>query len=84
MKQVSLDRCEYIKGQKQLRLASEYFGMPERFEVVSHLTNRIVEFMTVPRGHPLYDEDGWDGEMCVYQPVDHLKNVESLVIYHAY
>lgn len=81
---VPLEYCEYRKEQKQLKLASEFFGMPSEFFVHSHHTDRKIKFAVVKEGDPLFDYDHWDGEMCVYRPTEPLKNVESLVIYHQY
>ena len=81
---VSLKLCEFHKEQKQLRLASEYFGMPAKFQVRSHHTGKLVEFVPIQPGHPLFDEDQWDGEMSIYEPAYPIPNVKTLVIYNAY
>ena len=79
---VGLELCEYRKEQKYLALASEYFGMPQEFFVKSHHTGKTVRFSAVRPGDPLWDEDGWDGEQCVYRPSVPVKNVEYMVIYN--
>ena len=81
---VDLKFCEYDKARKVLKLASEYFGMPKNFAVRSHHTGRTVMFESVQPGDPLWDEDGWDGEQCIYRPVVPLRNVEYMVIYNQY
>jgi hypothetical protein len=81
---VSLKLCEYDKGRKQLKLASECFGMPAEFYVHSHHTNKTIKFSVVKEGDPLFDYDGWDGEMCVYRPEEQLSTVDHLIIYHQY
>lgn len=81
---VSLELCEYNKGNHSLKLASEYFGMPPAFTVKSHHTGRTVEFRPVSPEDPLFDQDQWDGEQQIYRPTTALPNVEYLVIYHAY
>lgn len=81
---VSLDRCEYDKTRKVLKLASEYFGMPREFFVKSHHTGKEVRFTPVNEHDVLFDEDGWDGEMCIYRPVGNVPNVDHMVIYHAW
>lgn len=81
---VSLARCEYDKTRKVLKLSSEYFGMPPSFFVKSHITGKSVMFVPVKPGDPLFDEDGWDGEQCIYRPVGELKTVDYMVIYNEY
>ena len=81
---VELSKCEYSKERKVLKLASEYFGMPRQFDVKSHHTGKTIRFAVVQHGDPLFDEDGWDGEYCVYRPVVDIPNVDHLVIYHQY
>lgn len=81
---VPLNLCEYHKERKQLKLASEFFGMPSELYVHSHHTDRKIKFEVVKETDPLFDPDGWDGEMCVYRPTETLKNVDYLVIYHQY
>lgn len=81
---VDLQICEYDKQRRVLKLASEYFGMPREFFVESHHTGRAVRFVPVQPGDPLYDEDGWDGEMCVYRPAvgEDRTRVDHMVIYN--
>ena len=81
---VSLKYCEYDKARKVLTLASEFFGMPQKFVVVSHYTGNEVLFTPVRHGDPLCDEDGWDGEMQIYRPVHNVPGVDHMVIYHAW
>lgn len=81
---VSLQLCEYDKKRKVLKLASEYFGMPRTFFVVSHHTGKEVRFVTVGPEDRLFDQDGWDGEMCVYRPLGDVPGVDHMVIYHQY
>lgn len=79
---VDLKLCEYDKGRKVLKLASEYFGMPSTFLVKSHHTGKEVRFVTVGPEDKLYDEDGWDGEQQVYRPLGNVPGVDHMVIYH--
>lgn len=79
---VSLQLCEYDKRRKVLKLASEYFGMPRTFFVVSHHTGKEVRFVTVGPEDKLFSQDGWDGEMCVYRPLGDVPGVDHMVIYH--
>lgn len=81
---VGLEYCEYDKSRKVLKLASEYFGMPAEFFVKSHHTGKEVRFKAVDEHDVLFDQDGWDGEQCIYRPIGHVPNVDHMVIYHAY
>ena len=81
---VDMKWCEFRKEQKCLTLASEYFGMPAEFAVRSNHTGKVVTFKAVQPGDPLWDEDGWDGEQCVYRPTINIPNVEYMVIYNQY
>ena len=81
---VELKLCEYRKDKKYLALASEYCGMPAKLFVRSHHTGKTVTFEAVQPGDPLWDEDGWDGEQCIYRPTNNVSNVEYLVIYNQY
>ena len=79
---VDLYRCIYRKEEKYLSLVSEYMGMPAEFAVRSHHTGKVVTFKAVQPGDPLWDEDGWDGEQCIYRPTTTVPNVEYMVIYN--
>ena len=81
---VPLNRCEYDKDRKVLRLASEFFGMPTTFFVKSHHTGKEIRFTVVNEYDKLFDPDMWDGEMMVYRPVGNVPNVDHMVIYHAW
>jgi hypothetical protein len=81
---VDLKYCEYDKTRKVLKLASEFFGMPQKFFVVSHHTGKKVLFTPVRHGDPLCDEDGWDGEQQIYRPVYDVPGVDHMVIYNAW
>lgn len=81
---VDLKLCEYDKSRKVLKLASEYIGMPHEFFVHSHHSGKEVRFTVVSEHDVLFDQDGWDGEQCIYRPVGNVPNVDYMVIYHAY
>ncbi len=81
---VDLKLCEYDKNRKVLKLASEYFGMPQTFMVRSHHTGKDVRFVAVGPEDVLYDQDQWDGEQQIYRPVGHVPRVDHMVIYHAW
>lgn len=79
---IDLSKCEYDKTHRVLKLASEYFGMPLTFFVRSHHTGKVVRFVPVTPEDVLFDEDGWDGEMCIYRPVGHVPGVDHMYIYN--
>jgi hypothetical protein len=81
---IDLSKCDYDKSRKVLKLVSEYIGMPRQFFVKSHHTGKEVRFVVVGPEDKLFNEDGWDGEMCVYRPQGNVPGVDHLVIYHAY
>lgn len=81
---VSTAQCEYKKAGRYLTLPSEVIGMPSEFWVRSHHTGKIVKFVAVQPGDSLFDEDGWDGEQCVYRPTVDVPNVDYMVIYNQY
>lgn len=79
---VPLRLCEFDKNRKVLKLASEYFGMPTEFFVESHHSGKSVRFTMIGPEDVLFDQDGWDGEQCIYRPVGNVPNVDHMVIYH--
>ena len=81
---IDLNKCEYEPKLGQLKLASEYAGIPNAIRIHSHHTGRTVLFRPIMENHPMFDQDNWDGEQQIYEPVDVLKNVQTLVIYHQY
>jgi len=83
---VPLSRCEFDKGRKVLKLASEFFGgrFPSQFFVCSHHTGKDVRFTTVGPEDKLFDQDQWDGMMQIYRPVGNVTNVDYLVVHHEY
>ena len=81
---VELNKCDFKAHCGKLTLASEYVGMPSALRIKSHHTGRTVLFRPIGPEHAMFDEDGWDGEQMVYEPVEAVKNVKVLVIYHQY
>lgn len=79
---VSTAQCDYDKQRKVLTLSSRVIGMPHTFHVRSHHTGKIVMFVAVQPGDSLFDEDGWDGEQCVYRPSVAVPNIDHMVIYN--
>lgn len=79
----NLNQCNYFKDKKRLLLNSSITkGFPPSLWISSDHTRRLVEFKAVQPGDPLWDQDGWDGEQCIYRPSWHLPNVECLVIFN--
>ena len=81
---VDLSKCEFKAHCGKLTLTSEYVGMPSALRIRSHHTGRSVLFRPIQEDHPMFDQDGWDGEQMVYEPIDPVKNVKVLVIYHQF
>jgi hypothetical protein len=79
---IALKLCEYDKGRRVLKLASEFFGMPSEFFIVSHHTGKEVRFVPVGEHDVLFDSDQWDGEQQIYRPVGNVPGVDHMVIYH--
>lgn len=85
---MSLENLKYNKQRKSLSIPSRLFnggsfkGYPREFIVRSHHTGREILFRQIGENHPEFDEDGWDGEMSIYEPVDSASNVYILVIYN--
>lgn len=79
---VCLSQCEYDRNRKVLKLASEFMGMPHTFFVRSHHTGKEVRFTVVNQHDVLFDQDGWDGEQCIYRPDGVVPNVDHMVIYN--
>lgn len=81
---VDLKLCEFDKNRKVLKLASEHFGMPSQFFVKSHHTGKEVRFVAIGPEDKLFDQDGWDGEQCIYRPTSVSTNVDYMVIYNQF
>ena len=79
---VDLNKCDFDKSRKVLKLASEFFGMPREFFVKSHHTGRVVRFVVVGPEDVLFDQDQWDGEQQIYRPVGNVPGVDHMVIYN--
>ena len=51
--------------------------------VKSHHTNKQVIFKPIKHYHKDFDQDQWDGEQQIYEPMDAGVNVKTLVIYRS-
>jgi len=77
---LALSACEYRKASKTLVASSALVGpgFPNRIEVLSHHTGKVVVFeVDIQAG---IEHEFWDGEECEYVPVDPIPNVAKLVI----
>lgn len=83
MKTVLLSDCRYDKVKKVLYLASgKIGGMPNQFMVHSDRTGKEFRFDRIGEYDLLYDQDGWDGEMCIYRPTSFCDTVDHLIVYN--
>jgi hypothetical protein len=78
----ALRYCRFNRDQRTLAMSSRVIGMPREFMVESHYTGKQVRFVAVGPEDRLFDQDGWDGEQCIYRPVGHVPNVDYMVISH--
>ena len=79
---VDLSKCRFNSSSKVLALTSDHVGMPLELFIKSHHTGKEVRFTIVDENDILFDQDGWDGEQCIYRPVGNVPNVDHLVIYN--
>lgn len=83
---ISLALCDFDSERKQLLLGSEHVTgrFPRSVFIESHHTNRVVRFVPIQETHPLFDQDGWDGEQAIYEPAagEAKTNANVLVIYN--
>jgi hypothetical protein len=80
---ISTQDCEYKKSTGTLvKPHNERF--PREVFVESHISGRVVRFVHIQLGHPMYDQDGWDGEQAVYQPDanEAFTNAKILILHH--
>lgn len=85
-KVIPLSMFEYVPKLRQLRIASEPFGMPSELFIKSHHTDRVVRFVPLNEKHPMFSQDCWDGEQMMYEPApgEYKTKVETVVIYNQY
>ena len=86
----SLKSFEYDKSRKQLKAPTSKFvygSFPPDLIVQSHVTGVRIQFRPIGENHPLFDQDQWDGEQRIYEPIPehaHLcPSVTTLVIYNS-
>lgn len=61
--------------------------LPAFVQVMSHHTGKIVKFQPIRIDHPKFDQDHWDGEQQIYEPIDATDINHSnllLVVSHGY
>lgn len=78
---ITTDDCEFLKDTGSLMAPAHLFGdrFPKTVQIQSTHTGRIMTFTPITPDHPRYDEDGWDGEMALYEPTQSC-NVKVLVL----
>jgi hypothetical protein len=84
----SLKIFEYDAKRKLLKTSSNNTGrIPSELIIRSHITGVRIHFKPITPDHPWFDQDQWDGEQMIYEPVPehaHLcRTVETLVIYNS-
>jgi len=68
----SLKSFEYDKSRKQLKAPTSKFvygSFPIDLIVQSHVTGVRIQFRPIGENHPLFDQDQWDGEQRIYEPI---------------
>jgi hypothetical protein len=84
---ISLKYCEYLKEEKSLKLSSKYTidvyqkRFPKAIFLKSHLTGKVIIFKPIGENHPKFDQDQWDGEQMVYEPMEPVPNLEILYVW---
>lgn len=78
-----LKQFAFNKTRKTISLSFDG-SFPSCVLIKSEYTGKTLEFRPVQPGHPAFDEDGWDGEQCVYAPVfpEFCPNVKTVTLYH--
>jgi hypothetical protein len=81
--------CVYHPKAKRLTISTEKIAgsiiFPHTVYVKSHHTNNQITFKPIKETHNDFDQDQWDGEQQIYEPIyTGVKvNVKTLVIYRA-
>lgn len=85
---ITTDMCEFFKDTGDMYLSSQHTEgrFPRSIVVKSSRTGREITFTPIKSDHPRFDEDGWDGELALYEPsvFDKNVNVKVLTIRHDY
>lgn len=70
--EVSLQEFQWNPLNGRLLGSSKLFkGFPRSFDVRSHVTGKVTTFTMIGENHPLFDQDGWDGEQSIYESKDY-------------
>lgn len=77
---VDTTHCHYNRASRQLVMSSDIVGMPRHIRIRSVHTGRVEMFVPIGPDHPQFCQDGWDGELRIYEPVNTLDRVKTLVI----
>ena len=78
---ITTDQCKFDKNTSTMFIDAMHLGdiFPRQIEIESVHTGRIVKFERIKPGHPRFDEDGWDGEMALYEPCEPYTKVKILI-----
>jgi hypothetical protein len=83
---ITTDMCEFYKDTGDMYLSSQHTDgrFPRELVVKSAHTGREITFHPIGPEHPRFDEDGWDGELALYEPAvrDASLKVKVLTIRH--
>ena len=84
---ISTQDCVYQPTRKRLTISTAKIAgsiiFPHTVYVKSHFTNKQLTFKPIKETHQDFDQDQWDGEQQIYEPIDAKDNVnvKTLVIY---
>ena len=77
---IDLDDCLYNKENKTLTVHQTRVGYVSLIRIRSARTGAIIDFAPIKEDDPLFDHDGWDGEMAIYRPTKTLSTVDRLIV----
>lgn len=84
---ISTQDCTYHVNRKRLVISTAKIAgsiiFPHTVYVKSHYTNKQLTFKPINETHQDFDQDQWDGEQQIYEPINSVDkvNVKTLVIY---
>lgn len=71
---------------RNLMVKSEAFSgrFPRDIQIESASTGRVVHFVPVEPGDADFNQDQWDGEMCIYKtaPGEETVRCRRMIVYH--
>jgi hypothetical protein len=86
---ITTDQCDFYADTGSMTLSMHHLAdegvtsFPRNLEIKSTRTGRTMAFKQIDQNHPRFDEDGWDGEMQIYEPSDQTIpcNVKTLTLW---